>query len=93
MGKFSGELKLDRRVGDLSITERNILTTNLQKTVGFKKRPYRSQQLDKWRSCKPNDLFTRQVWQTTKNAIKDLSKVSETITKHTIFENEYGTLK
>ena len=33
MGKFSSELKLDRRVGDLSITERNILTTNLQKTV------------------------------------------------------------
>ena len=33
MGKFSGELMLDKRVGDLSITERNILTTNLQKTV------------------------------------------------------------
>ena len=33
MGKFSSELKLDRRVGDISITQRNILTTNLQKTV------------------------------------------------------------
>ncbi len=33
MGKFSGEAMLEKRVGDLSITERNNLVADLQKTV------------------------------------------------------------
>jgi len=35
MEKFSGELMLEKRVGDLSITERNNLVADLQKTVSI----------------------------------------------------------